>query len=98
MPLLQRPHLACPATQGYDRVACGRGRREGSGIGNPLLERGSPDRIIVLLRQLAERRIDQKLYLTGHQQINGIGTSLVHLEHPLSRNAASPEISGGTFG
>ncbi len=56
------------------------------------------DRVIVLLGQLSEGGVDQQLDLPRDQQIDGVGTTLVHLEYSLGRNAARPEVPGGAFG
>ena len=39
----KRPHIAGPAPERDDRVAGGRGRRQGGGVGHPVLQRRPPD-------------------------------------------------------
>ena len=63
------------------------GRRQGRGVGHPVLQGRAADGVVVLLGQLAQRRVDQQLNLPRDQQVDGVGPPLVHLEHPLRRDA-----------
>src|SRR3954447_11631871 len=63
-----------------------------------MLQRGSADCIVVLLRQLSERRVDQQLNLPREQQIDRVGSAFIHLEHSLGWDATGPEIPGGAVG
>ena len=63
-----------------------------------MLQRRAPNGVVVLLGQLAERRVDEQLDLARDQQVDGVGPPLVHLEHPLGRNPASPEVARSALG
>ena len=68
------------------------------GVGHPVLQRRPPDGVVVLLGELAERRVDEQLDLARHQQVDRVGPALVHLEHPLGGNAAGAEVPRGALG
>ena len=61
-------------------------------------QRGAPDGVVVLLRELPERRVDQQVDLARHDQVDRVRATLVHLQHPLRRHAPSAEIPLRPFG
>ena len=63
-----------------------------------MLQGGAPDGVVVLLGELPERRIDQQLDAAGHEEVDGVGPSLIDLRHPCGRDATRPQVSGGTLG
>ena len=97
MPFLKGPDLADPALQRDDRVASRGGSRQRGRIRNPVLQRRCPDLVVVLLGQLAQWSVDQELDLSREEQVDGVGATFVHLEHPFRRNAAHPEMTRRAF-
>ena len=45
-------------------------------------DRRLAQRVVVLLRVLAERRVDQHLHFAVQDEVDTVGTALVNLEHP----------------
>ena len=56
-------------------------------------QRGAPDSVVIHLRELPQRRIDQQLDLAGHDQIDRVGPAFVHLQHALRRYSPPAEIA-----
>ena len=77
--------IASQAAEAADRVVV---------YGTPMLERGAADGVVVLLGQLAERRVDEELDPIGHHEVDRVGPAFVDLEHPLGGNAARRGGSG----
>ena len=63
-----------------------------------MLESRTADGIVILLRQLTERGVDEQLYLSGDQKIDSVRTPLVNLEDPFRGYTAGAKVSRSTFG
>ena len=88
LPLLQRPHRRRGASAARGSRRTRRSPPRASSCTRRGGDRRLAQRVVVLLRVLAERRVDQQLDVAVHDQVDAVRPALVHLEHALDGNAA----------
>ena len=80
-----------------DRVARRRRRRHGGQVRRAVHDGGAAHGVVVVLRLLAQGRVDEQAYVAADDVVHDVRTALVHLVHPLGGDAQPLQVLLGSL-